>query len=199
MNGTAAARRAGYASKSAHVAGSRLLSNDKVQAEIARLKAEVTSKLGVSVETVLHEHARIAFSNITNVMTFGPDGVEVRDSTDLAPDVSAVAEVICTKDGVRVRMHNKLQALGVLAEYVELTSPAPAPIVEARFEWPPPGVVAPCETDQELSEASGYRTGAGPEDDEAPTTMPMPRLVRPDDESRGPGSSNPWNRAVVRE
>ena len=68
-------------------------------------------------------------------MTFGPDGVEVRDSTDLAPDVSAaVAEVICTKDGVRVRMHNKLQALGVLAEYVELTSPAPAPIVEAGLK-----------------------------------------------------------------
>ena len=39
-----AARRAGFASKSAHSAGSRVLHMEKVQAELARLGAEVAER-----------------------------------------------------------------------------------------------------------------------------------------------------------
>lgn len=48
-NGTKSAKRAGYAEKSAHVAASRALSNDKVIAEIVTL----TRKHDISAERVL--------------------------------------------------------------------------------------------------------------------------------------------------
>jgi phage terminase small subunit len=52
-NATKAATAAGYAPKSAHVTGSRLLKNPKIQAEIAKQDAELDKKLDLSAEWIL--------------------------------------------------------------------------------------------------------------------------------------------------
>ena len=53
FNGTQAAIRAGYAENSAHVAASRLLSNDKVQQVVRELARETAESVHISAEAVL--------------------------------------------------------------------------------------------------------------------------------------------------
>ena len=48
-----AAKRAGYAAKSAHSAGSRVLNMEKAQAELARLGAEAAARFNVTVDQLL--------------------------------------------------------------------------------------------------------------------------------------------------
>ncbi len=48
-----AAKRAGYAAKSAHFAGSRVLNMEKAQAELARLGAEAAARFNVTVDQLL--------------------------------------------------------------------------------------------------------------------------------------------------
>ena len=50
-----AARRAGFAAKSAHSAGSRVLHKDKVQAELARLSAEVAERHKIDEDYFVRE------------------------------------------------------------------------------------------------------------------------------------------------
>src|ERR1700737_9722 len=60
---TQAAIRAGYSAGTAHIQGSRLLSNVKVREAIAKAQAKAAANAEVSVERVLKEYARIAFLN----------------------------------------------------------------------------------------------------------------------------------------
>ena len=60
FNATQAAIRAGYSPKSAFVQGSRLLSNDKVQAALAISQAKREEKTGVTAEWVLKSLESVA-------------------------------------------------------------------------------------------------------------------------------------------
>jgi len=59
-NASEAGREAGYSSKTAEVQGRRLLQNATVRAEIARRRAEVAAKVGITAEYVLSELIRRA-------------------------------------------------------------------------------------------------------------------------------------------
>ena len=63
FNATQAAIRSGYAEKSAHVTGSRLLSDAKVQAMIQELHARAAVKAGITVERTIQEIARNAYGD----------------------------------------------------------------------------------------------------------------------------------------
>lgn len=65
LNATKAAIRAGYAPDSASMQGARLIANDKVQEELARLQAKVANKLELTAERVLREAMRVGFSDIS--------------------------------------------------------------------------------------------------------------------------------------
>lgn len=71
----------------------------------------------ISEERIKEELAKIAFSDVKNTVEWGPDGVIVKDSKDLNPDVTgAVAEVSesVSKDGrvsVKLKNYDKRQAL----------------------------------------------------------------------------------------
>ncbi len=69
---TQAAIRAGYSAGTAHVQGSRLLSNVKVWEAIAKAQAKAAAKVEVTVERVLKEYARLAFADIAKA--YGADG-----------------------------------------------------------------------------------------------------------------------------
>lgn len=64
LNGKQAAIRAGYASNSAEVQASRLLSSDKVKEYIAELRADQVKRTKVSADDVIKEFAAIAFADI---------------------------------------------------------------------------------------------------------------------------------------
>src|SRR5690606_2634547 len=70
LNATAAAIRAGYSAKTAHVQGPRLLSNVRVRARVDECLAEISTRTGVTVERIERELARIAFVNPGKVVNF---------------------------------------------------------------------------------------------------------------------------------
>ena len=71
LNATAAATRAGYASKSARKVGSNLLALPHVHAAIEEALAERRERVEVTQDQVVAELARIAFGNSREVMEWG--------------------------------------------------------------------------------------------------------------------------------
>lgn len=122
QNATAAAVRAGYSERTAYSQGSRLLKNPEVQQRLAELRKQLMLESGVDVKTVVQELTKIAFTNISEVLT-GVGGLEVKDFAEITPSqLASIAEISETvnKYGTtrKVKMHPKLQALDMLMKHL---------------------------------------------------------------------------------
>ncbi|PFL71926.1 terminase small subunit [Bacillus anthracis] len=142
FNGTQAALKAGYSKDGAHVQASRLLRRERVSSYIKELKGELVETVFVEAMDVLKEYIKIAFADITNYVTFGQKEVPVmgmfgpmKDESgneitrivnyvDLHEadmvDGSIITEVKLGKDGVSVKLADKMKALDKLAQYFDL-------------------------------------------------------------------------------
>lgn len=108
--------------------------NDKIAAEIERLKAEQAAAINLDAQAVLQKYVDIAFADITDYVEFGREkamdpetGVEyevnrvkLKDSAEV--DGTIVTEVKQGRDGVSVKLADKMKALEFLAKYVDLLS-----------------------------------------------------------------------------
>ncbi|PEP88575.1 terminase small subunit [Bacillus pseudomycoides] len=135
FNGTQAAIKSGYAKESAHVQSSRLLRRERVSSYIRELKGELVENVFVEAMDVLKEYIKIAFADITNYVTFGQREVEF-ESEDGTPitrvmnfvdlqdhevvDGSIITEVKQGRDGVSIKLADKMKALDKLAQYFDL-------------------------------------------------------------------------------
>ena len=106
---------------------SRLSGNEKVQARVNELIAKGAEKAGVTVERIINELAKIAFSDIRRALDWGlketPDGpvqfVTLKHSADVDDDTAAtVSEVWQTNQGISFKFHDKPQALDKLARHL---------------------------------------------------------------------------------
>jgi phage terminase small subunit len=136
LNATQAAIRAGYSPRSAKQQGARLLTKDDVQAAIQKGREEAQKRTDISLDRVLHELAIIAFADPRKAVKWGPgvyeetledgtvaksSGVMLIDSDSLDDDVArTVAEVGNTKEGVKIKFHDKLAALEKLGKHLGL-------------------------------------------------------------------------------
>ena len=126
LNAAAAARRAGYTTKRSEAIGYDLLTKADIQAAVQSAQRERSARTGVTADRVLKEIARIAFADPRAVMSWGPDGVALRNSSDLSDDeAAAVAEVseTWTDSGGgsrKVKLHDKVAALEKLARHIGL-------------------------------------------------------------------------------
>ncbi|KAA1803570.1 hypothetical protein FXB61_005684 [Bacillus cereus] len=148
FNGTQAALKSGYTKESAHVQASRLLRRERVSSYIKELKGELVENVFVEAMDVLKEYIKIAFADITNYVTFGQreveleplektsvdeDGNEVTEFItetrmmnyiDLADsdmvDGSIITEVKQGRDGISIKLADKMKALDKLAQYFDL-------------------------------------------------------------------------------
>ncbi|QIW21320.1 terminase small subunit [Bacillus thuringiensis] len=148
FNGTQAALKSGYTKESAHVQASRLLRRERVSSYIKELKGELVENVFVEAMDVLKEYIKIAFADITNYVTFGQrevelepqekisvdeDGNEVSEFItetrmmnfiDLAEsnmvDGSIITEVKQGRDGISIKLADKMKALDKLAQYFDL-------------------------------------------------------------------------------
>ncbi len=112
--------------------GSRMLRNDKVREEIERLKAERMNGAFLSTDDLLQKYIDIAFADITDYLSFGrrqvemPDGSRIVNYVDLNEssevDGTIVTEVSQGKDGVKVKLADKMRALDFLAKNMGLLS-----------------------------------------------------------------------------
>jgi phage terminase small subunit len=138
LNARQAAIRAGYAKGSAADRGWELLNRcPPVMARLKEAMAERAQRTQIDAERVLKELARIAFADMRNYLTEGPQKtLVVRPLAELSDDdVAAVAEVQAEGDAKtlrRIKLHDKRAALELLARHLGLTGKrgdgaAPAP------------------------------------------------------------------------
>ncbi len=116
LNATKAAERAGYSRTSAYNQGGRLMKNDEVRAEIARLHRERSARTGVTADAVVRELARIAFADLRNL--FWDDGTLKPPGEWDGDTAAAVITFQSDAAGWRVRMADKLKALELLGRHL---------------------------------------------------------------------------------
>lgn len=128
--------------QTANVNGSRLLVKASVNQEIDRMKAEQAKGLKLDAQFILQKYIDIAFADITDFATFGKkevqamgafgpveddDGnpvmvevnyVDFKESSEI--DGSIITEVKKGKDGVSVKLADKMKAFDKLWEYFEV-------------------------------------------------------------------------------
>ena len=121
-NATNAALRAGYAEKSAHVTGARLLKNANVQEKIAELGKEISRQTGITAERVVAELAKKAFSDVRKL--FDKDG-ELIPISELDDDTAnTVASFKVKRLGnspveiVEVKQYDSLKALELIGKHL---------------------------------------------------------------------------------
>lgn len=146
FNATMAAIKAGYATNSAHVEGSRLLRNPKVATEIRRLKGEMQQGVFIDAMDIINKYIQIAFADITDYVMFGSVERQVIDEETGMPklddnfkpityresyvdlknhdmvDGTIITEVKEGREGVSVKLADKMRALEMLTKYFDLLS-----------------------------------------------------------------------------
>lgn len=142
FNATRAAMSVGYSKKTAHVIGWENLRKPNIQVEIKRQKEAVVEDLGVGVQRVIAEYMKIAFADISEYVEFGQQDVPMfteegtpildpktgehmtykrnfvafRSSEEV--DGTLISEVKQGKDGVSIKLHDKMKALAALEKYL---------------------------------------------------------------------------------
>lgn len=140
FNATRAAMAVGYSKKTAYAIGWENLRKPQIQAEIKRQKEAMADELGMSVQRIIAEYMKIAFADITDLLEFGQKEVPVmtmfgpmtddagnpvtkvvnyvdfKDSESI--DGTIISEVKQGKDGVSVKLHDKMKALEKLEKYL---------------------------------------------------------------------------------
>ncbi|WP_103110803.1 terminase small subunit [Brevibacillus reuszeri] len=142
FNATRAAMAVGYSKKTAHVIGWENIRKPNIQAEIKRQKEAMADELGVSVQRIIAEYMKIAFADISEYVEFGQQDVPMfteegdpildpktgeqmtykrnfvafRSSDEV--DGTLISEVKQGKDGVSVKLHDKMKALAALEKYL---------------------------------------------------------------------------------
>lgn len=135
----------------AMASGSRLLRNVKVSAEIDRLKEEQTTALKIDAQVVLQKYIDIALADISDFVTFGQkeqqvmtmygplfeknkhgkvdkskpvmetvNYIDFKESGEI--DGTIVTEVKQGRDGVSVKLADKMKALEMLTKYTDMLS-----------------------------------------------------------------------------
>lgn|SRR3990167_164180 len=124
-NGTQAAKRAGYSPRTSNEQAARLLAKASVRSAVDIRSAKIDDRLAITAENIRREYARLAFADVSHVMTWGPHGVTLLKSDKISEDDRrAVAEVSQTTSAeggsIRLKMHDKKGALDSLAKHMGL-------------------------------------------------------------------------------
>jgi len=137
FNATRAAIVVGYSKKTAYSIGWELLRKPEIQAEIKRQKEMRAAELGLDVQRIIAEYMKIAFADVTDLLDFGQREVQVMnvegnpimktvnyvDFKDAAEvDGTVISEVKQGKEGVSIKLHDKMRALEKLEKYVGFMS-----------------------------------------------------------------------------
>lgn len=136
LNGTQAAIRAGYSEKTANEQASRLLANVNVSSALAEAQKDLAARVGITQEMVLNELRKIGFQDIRKVARWGRNPLDTTSENadpnglgiypiDLVPSeeidddtAAAVAEIVLTQTGLKLKMHDKLGALDKIARHL---------------------------------------------------------------------------------
>jgi phage terminase small subunit len=110
----AAAERLGY--QQPVQAADRFMKKPGVQMELLRRRESIEKRAKVTVDRVLEEYARIAFSDLTDFVTYENGRVVVNNTNEV--DGAILEELSEGPNGVKIKLHSKMKALEMLAKYV---------------------------------------------------------------------------------
>lgn len=145
FNATMAAIKAGYSPDSAYQIGYENLRKPEIAKEIRRLKGAMQSELFIDAMDILERYIKIAFADITDYVKFGQrqqqamgmfgplfvgkgkdkkplmetvNYIDLVDSDKI--DGTIITEVSQSKDGIKIKLADKMKALDKLSEYFDL-------------------------------------------------------------------------------
>lgn len=138
FNATSAYQRAyGVDYDTANAHGYKLLSNEVIASEIMRLKKERLNKAFLTPEDIFERYMQIAYADITNFADFGNKDIKVKtkdgDTKDMTVsyvnikdsnqvDGTLISEVSQGREGVKVKLPDKLKALEWLTEHMDMST-----------------------------------------------------------------------------
>lgn len=122
LNAKQAAIRAGYSPKGAEPQASRLLSNAKIQVEIAKAIEDRGKRTGITQDRVLAELSAIAFAKATDYVEVSNDGtVKIKPTANLTDEQKkAIAGIKEGANGIEVKLVDKTKALEMLSRHLGL-------------------------------------------------------------------------------
>ena len=122
LNAKQAAIRAGYSPKGAEPQASRLLSNAKIQVEIAKAMEDRGKRTGITQDRVLAELSAIAFAKATDYVEVGEDGlVKIKPTAELTDEQKkAIASIKEGANGIEIKLTDKTKALEMLSRHLGL-------------------------------------------------------------------------------
>ncbi len=121
----------------AMVNGSKLLRNTKVKAEIEKLKQEKLNRAFLSEADIFQKYLDIAMTDITDFMTFGNKEIDITDKdgsqktmtvshinikNDYEVDGTLISEISQGRDGIKVKLLDKMKALDWLAAHIGIAT-----------------------------------------------------------------------------
>lgn len=119
------------------VNGPRLLGNARIKDEIFRLKQERLNREFLSESDIFQKYMDIAFADVTDFVEFGNEDVDVILDTgerktitvshvniknDADVDGTIISEVSKGKDGVKVKLADRMKALQWLSDHMDLAT-----------------------------------------------------------------------------
>jgi phage terminase small subunit len=119
LNASQAAIRAGYSEKMAGRIGFQLLEKTRIQDAVAVEQQARSARTGITPDRALQELAILGFSDLTDFVEWDGQTVILKNSADLDKTKRrAIAEISQTKDGVRIKLHDKKGALDSIARHL---------------------------------------------------------------------------------
>ena len=122
LNAKQAAIRAGYSPKGAEPQASRLLSNAKIQVEIAKAMEDRGKRTGITQDRVLAELSAIAFAKATDYVEVDDDrSVKIKPTAELTEEQKkAIASIKEGANGIEIKLTDKTKALEMLSRHLGL-------------------------------------------------------------------------------
>lgn len=130
-NATQAALRAGYGSHYSYNAAYHILQKDNVREFMKELQTHACEELFVSTIDILRMWAKIAFADMTDYVSVSGAGVTLRNSSSV--DGQVITEVKEGRDGVTVKLADKMKALDRLSSYLKVLPGDKAQEVKLRI------------------------------------------------------------------
>lgn len=118
QNQTAAGIKAGYSSSYAHNKAYRLLKEERIQSFLKYIRAQMLEELFIDPLMIVRQYAKVAFADMTDFVTFGPNGVSLKRSGDV--DGQLISKVREGKDGVAIELVDKKWGMDKLEQYMSI-------------------------------------------------------------------------------